>query len=188
MTLADGRPDRAAVRLFRPGRGIPATIAAFALLAIGLLAALEIVSALLGAPAGIVPYRRAADWAMTTSWNDTSALVVSAVVAALGLLLLLIALVPGRSAYVPLRTDDPETIIGMRRRSFADAIAHAARSARGARDARARMRGGRVRVTVTTAATDVRAVHDTVLQAVSDKIDEIDPVHRPRVDLHVRRG
>ena len=76
----------------------------------------------------------------------------------------------------------------MRRRSFADAVEHAAQSAWGVRDARARMRGDHVRVRVTTAATDIHAVHDAVLQAVSHKIDEIDPVHRPRVELNVRRG
>jgi hypothetical protein len=184
---APRRANRAAVREFRPRRVIPAVVASAALMAIGLIAALEIISGLLGVPARLIPYPRVLAWAQSTRWNETAVIVGAAVIAALGLLLLLIALVPGRPRYVPLHTGDPELVMGMRRRSFARALEHAATSVQGVKDAKARVRGDRVRVTATTTMHDSARLEDAAHQAVAGTINSLGPTGAPRLDVSLRR-
>lgn len=181
------RVSRTAVRTFRSHRTIPAVVAAAVLTAISVLAAVEIISALLGRPARIIPYDRVLTWARTTPWNDRSVIIVAAIITALGLLLLLIALIPGRTRYVPLRSHDPDLIIGMRRRSLTRALENAAGRVAGVRDARVRMRGDNVQVLARTTVRDGTGLADAVRRAVSDEIDAIGPARAPHVDVALRR-
>ncbi|MDF5753367.1 DUF6286 domain-containing protein [Spongiactinospora sp. TRM90649] len=184
------RADRAAAHVFRPRRVWPAIIVSALLLAIGLIAAIEIISALAGHPARIVPYQAFGRWAAGTPWSDPRMLTGAAIAAVLGLILLLIALVPGRPRFVPLRTGDRDLIIGMQRRSFVHAIERAAESVDGIGGARAHLRRGRVHVTATTSLqTAAPRLERVVRQAVTAKIAALAPVPAPdvRVSVHGRR-
>ncbi|GLW06116.1 hypothetical protein Misp01_12460 [Microtetraspora sp. NBRC 13810] len=181
------RANRAAVRAFRPRRAVPGTIAAIVLLLLGLVSAIEVISALLGTPFRIVPYDRILNWAFTTRWNNPALLLGAGVAAILGLLLLLMALVPGRGRYIALRTGDPNLIMGMQRRSFARSLARAAESVDGVTAARGHARGGYVHVKATTPLRDTRTLEETVRRAIHDKIDSLSPASAPHVGVTVRR-
>ncbi|MCG5214447.1 DUF6286 domain-containing protein [Streptosporangium soli] len=181
-----GGANRAAARAFRPRRSWPAVIAAVALLVVGLVVALEIISALLQNPARLLPYDSVQGWANATRWNDTGVIVTAAVVTALGLLLLLIALIPGRPRYVPLLTGDRDLIIGLRRRSFARALSHAAEGVDGVSGARTRVHGNHVHVTATTPLHETGGLDDAIRQAVSSKLTSLAPASSPHLSVSLR--
>ncbi|GII42461.1 DUF6286 domain-containing protein [Planotetraspora phitsanulokensis] len=182
---APARP-RAAVRAFRPRRAIPSAISALALLAAGILTALETISALAGRPARLVPYDRVAEWAATTTWQDRQALTSAGITAVLGLLLLMFALVAGRPRLVALRTGDPDLVAGVRPRTMARILGAAASGADGVRRARTKIRGRQVVVKATTDLRDTAGVEERVLTAVEDEIGRLAPIGRYTVRAHVR--
>jgi hypothetical protein len=181
------RANRAAARAFRPRRVLPSVITAVVLLALGLIAAIEIISALVGGPARLLPYDSAGRWAATTRWNDTGTIVAGTILSLLGLLLLLIALVPGRPRFIPLLTGDRDLVIGMHRRSFTRALAHAAESVAGIDSAKARWQGNRIHVTATTSLRDTRGLNDAVRQAVSSKLTSLGPASTPHLSFSLRK-
>jgi hypothetical protein len=171
-------------RAFRPSRGLPATVAALALLGIGGLTAVHVVSALLGLPVKLVPYERWARWASATPWNDSRVLAVASALALIGLVLLLIAVVPGRGRMIALRTGDPDLVVGLPRRALARALRARANQVDGVRSAGARMRGWHADVSVRTDLRDTTALGDRVRGAVEDELARLAPDHR--VSLHLR--
>ncbi|MEN3535246.1 DUF6286 domain-containing protein [Microbispora sp. ZYX-F-249] len=173
-----------AARAFRPSRGLPAAVAALALLGIGGLTAAHVVSALLGRPIRIVPYEDWARWARTTAWDDNRALAVAAALALIGLVLMLIAAVPGRGRMIALRTGDPDLMVGLPRRTLARALRARANAVDGVRAAGARMRGWHADVSVRTDLRDTAAIGERVRAAVGDELARLSPAHR--VSLHVR--
>ncbi|GGO15965.1 hypothetical protein GCM10010116_32160 [Microbispora rosea subsp. aerata] len=174
----------ATARAFRPARGLPAAVAALALLGIGGLTAVHVVSALLGLPVKIVPYDQWARWASTTAWNDGRVLAVAGALALIGLVLILIAVVPGRGRMVALRTGDPDLVVGITRRTLARALRARANAVDGVRAAGARMRGWHADVSVRTDLRDTAALGDRVRAAVEDELAGLAPAHR--VSLNVR--
>jgi hypothetical protein len=183
---ASGSRPRAAVRAFRPRRAIPAAISALALLAAGVLTALETISALAGRPARLVPYEQVAAWAQTTTWQDRQALTSAGIAAVLGLLLLLFALVAGRPRLLALRTGDPDLVAGVRPRTLTKLVAAVASEADGVRGARAKVRGRQVTVNARTDLRDTLEVQERVRAAVEDEIGRLAPIGRYTVRAHVR--
>ncbi|WP_327048423.1 DUF6286 domain-containing protein [Microbispora sp. NBC_01189] len=173
-----------AERAFRPGRGLPAVVAALALLAIGVLTAVEVISALLGHPVGLVPYERVAGWARTTAWNDDRALAAAAALALIGLVLVLIAAVPGRGRLVALRTADPDLVVGVPRRALARVLSGAAGRVDGVRAAGARVRGWHADVSVRTDLRDTTVLRERVRAAAEREIARLAPAHP--ISLRVR--
>ncbi|MDP9865512.1 MULTISPECIES: DUF6286 domain-containing protein [Streptosporangium] len=178
--------DRAASRAFRPRRVIPAVITAALMTVIGVLVAVETVSALLGRPVRWVPYDRMLSWASSTPWNDPRVMVGASVVTALGLLLVLLALVPGQPRLIPARTGDPDLIIGMRRHGFTRALAHAARRVQGIDRAHVRLRGRTAQVTVDSHMWDVTGLAEAVRLAVTERITALAPVDDYAVRVNLR--
>ncbi|GAA2214936.1 hypothetical protein GCM10009850_104030 [Nonomuraea monospora] len=183
---AERAADRAAVRAFRPYRRIPAVIVATLLALLSLLVLAETVSALAGRPLRWIPYDRMLGWATTTLWSDPRVLLGAAVAALLGLLLLAIALVPGRPRMVPVRSGDPDLIIGLRPRSVARALAHAAEQVPGVRSARATLRGRTVAVTPTTCGRGVDGFGQDVRGAVLSRLAALDLVEPYRVSVNIK--
>ncbi|RBQ14261.1 hypothetical protein DP939_41325 [Spongiactinospora rosea] len=183
------RADHAAAHAFRPWRRWPAVIASVVLMALGIIAAIEIISALFGGAARVVPYEPLWRWATSAHWNEPAMLTGAAVAALLGIILLLAALIPGRPRFVPLRSGDRDLIMGMQRRSFTNAVRHAVEDVDGVREAKARLRRGRVRVTATTSLlTAAPRLTEAVRQAAAAKIRTLAPVSTPDVKVTVRDG
>ncbi|GAA4223595.1 hypothetical protein FHR32_001327 [Streptosporangium album] len=177
--------DRAANRAFRPRRVVPAVITAALMTLLGILVAVETISALLGRPVRWIPYDRLLGWASSTTWNSPQVMLGGSVLTALGLLLVLLALVPGQPRLIPARTGDPDLIIGMQRRGFTRSLAHAARQVQGIDRARVRLHGRTAQVTADSSLRDTTGLAEAVRQAVTDRITALAPVddHPVRVNL-----
>ncbi|WP_051752435.1 DUF6286 domain-containing protein [Streptosporangium amethystogenes] len=178
--------DRAAVRAFRPRRVVPAVITAVVMTAIGVLVALEVISALAGHPLRLLPYDRMFAWASSTPWSDRQVMAGAGLVGLLGLLLVLFALIPGRPTLIPVRTGDKDLVIGMQRRGFARSLAHAAERVRGVDQARVRLVGKTVRVDAHSAVRDTTGLADAVREAVTARIAALSPVWNHPVHVHLR--
>ncbi|MFF5208792.1 DUF6286 domain-containing protein [Streptosporangium sp. NPDC000396] len=167
--------DRAARRAFRPRRVIPATITAALMVVIGALIAVEVISALLGKPVRWVPYDRLLSWASSTTWNDPVVMAIAGLITALGLLLVLLALVPGRPRLIPIRTGDPDLIVGMQPRGFTRALAHTARQVPGVDRATVKLRGRTAQVTAHSPLRDTTGLAQAVQRAVTERIAALGP-------------
>ncbi|MFF0307977.1 DUF6286 domain-containing protein [Streptosporangium sp. NPDC004379] len=165
---------------------VPAVVTAVLMLAVGGLVAAEIISALLGMPLRVVPYDRMLAWASSTPWRSPQALGAATLLTALGLLLILLALIPGRPGTVPVRTGDPDLIVGVRRRGFTGALAHAADRVPGVEHSRVRLAGRTARVTARTTLRDASGLPEAVRQAVHARIEELSPVHDHPVTVRLR--
>ncbi|MFC4112386.1 DUF6286 domain-containing protein [Nonomuraea zeae] len=183
---ADRAADRAAMRAFRPQRRIPAIVVALLLALLSLLVAAETISALLGRPLRWIPYDRMLGWAASTLWSNPLFLLGSAIVTLIGLALLLTALVPGRPSMVPVRSGDPDVIIGLRPKSVTRALEHAAEQVPGVRSARARMHGHTVAVTSAGFGPDGERYGEAVRGAVLSRLAALDLVEPYRVDVNVK--
>ncbi|MFI6507355.1 DUF6286 domain-containing protein [Streptosporangium sp. NPDC050855] len=178
--------DRAAVRAFRPRRVIPSVITALLMTALGLLVALEVVSALLNRPLRLVPYDRILPWASSTPWSDPRVMAGAGLTGLLGLLLVLLAIVPGRPTLVPVRTGTRKLLVGVQRRGFARSLARAAEAVPGVDRARVRLLGRTVRVRADAGTRDVTDLGDVVREAVNARIDAFSPVRRHSVRVRLR--
>jgi hypothetical protein len=173
-------------RAFRPTRSAPAAIAALVLLAIGVVTAIHVISALLATPVKFVPYEKAAQWARSTTWGDNRALALASALTLLGLVLLLIAAVPGRGRLITLTTGDPDLAVGVPRRTMAGVLSAAASRVDGVRRARARVRGWRADVRASTDLRNTEQVRERVRAAVAEQLDRLAPAHRMSVRVQVR--
>ncbi|ETK35496.1 DUF6286 domain-containing protein [Microbispora sp. ATCC PTA-5024] len=172
------RPEsRGVARAFRPTRAGPAGIVALVLLALGVVTAVQVITTLLGNPVRIVPYDQVARWLRTTTWDGDRALAVASALALLGLLLLLIALVPGRGRMVTLATGDPDLAVGVPRRTLSAVLTAAASHVDGVRHARARVHGWRADVRADTDLRDTAGVGERVRAAVERELDRLAPAH-----------
>jgi hypothetical protein len=187
VTGASGRAaDRAAVRAFRPRRTVPAVVVAALLTVLGAVVAAETVSALAGRPLRWVPLDRLLIWAASTPWNDPLFLLGTALVTLIGLALVVTALVPGKPRLIPVRTGDADLIIGMRRKSFARALAHAAEEVPGVHSARASVHGRTAAVTATTSGWDRERFGEAVRAMVLSRLAALNPVEPYQVKVNMR--
>ncbi|WP_327089863.1 alkaline shock response membrane anchor protein AmaP [Nonomuraea sp. NBC_01738] len=178
--------DRAALKAFRPGRTVPAMIVAGLLTVLGVVVAAEIISTLFGRPLGWLPSRQMLQWGRATAWQDPLVLIGGGVVALIGVVLVVAALMPGRPRLVAARTGDPDLIIGMRKKSFVGALARAAQEVPGVRGAQASMRGQTVRVTATTSGWDDDNTGNAVKQAVLTRMAALAPIQPYQVSVRTK--
>ncbi|WP_157250871.1 DUF6286 domain-containing protein [Nonomuraea typhae] len=178
--------DRAALGAFRPGRTVPAVIVAALLAVLGTVVAAEVIARLFGRSLGWLPGPALLAWGRGTMWQSPAVLIGAALVTLIGLALLLTAFLPGRPRLVPLRTGDPDLVIGMRRQSFTTALARAAAEVPGVRSARAVTRRRTVTVTATTSGWNDAATGDAVREAVLARLAALGPVQEHRVAIRLK--
>lgn len=177
---------RLAVREFRPRRAFAGFAAALLVTAAGGVAAIELLAAALGSGVHPVPGAdAAADALRRYTWRD--ALPVTGAVAALGAAFLLAAL-PGRLRAVPLAGADPRQAGAIGRGALRRSLADAALGVPGIERARVRgprpFRGGLV-VRATTRYRNPANLADLVHLAVDARLDRIEPMQRPLVDVRL---
>lgn len=179
---------RLAVREFRPRRAFAGVAAALLVTVAGGVAAIELLAAALGSGVHPVPgVAVVADALRRLSWRDPDVLLGSGAITFLGLAFLLAAL-PGRLRGVPLAGSDPRQAGAIGRAALRRTVADAALDVPGIESARARGPGLFRRGLVVKAVTEYRNpanLADLVHLAIDARLDRIEPMHRPRVDVRL---
>ena len=178
---------RAAARAFRPRRVLPAVVVAAVLAAAAILAAIEVISTLAGHPVHVLPAGWLARTGRDVHWDDTAALATAAVACALGIVLIALALAPGRSRMIALASGDPQTVTGITRAGLRRYLAAAATGVDGIARARVRLGRRRARVRAASPLRDARGLSGQVEQAVTGRLEQLAPLRPRRVRVTVRR-
>jgi hypothetical protein len=124
---ADAR--RALVRSLRPTRRTAAVPVALLLLAGGVLTVTEIVLARLGLPPLVAPRQRLTRQIASFAFDDPAVTAGAALAALLGVLLLTMALLPGRPRPLLVESGDPYVLLTLGRRSLRRLLTQDARQA-----------------------------------------------------------
>lgn len=182
----DRRARRVAVHTFRPRRSWPAVITGLLVLAVAVVAAAEVIAALAGNPLRLFPVGTATDYAAATTWSEPSVQIASAVLALIGMALIVVALAPGRSRWTALRTDDPALVVGLTRPALRRAVAAAAQEVSGVDNAHVTVRGNRLRVHVRTGMREAGDLPTEVTRSVERRLQELAPLRSMRIVTNVR--
>lgn len=178
-------PLRRSRRVLRPAR-TPAAVTVAVLLTAGFgLTAAEIVAGLWGRPLGLVPVDEAVELATGISWRELSLPALG--VALAGLVLLLLAVLPGRSRLVPVETTDPLIVIGITRSGLRRTLRAVAQQVEGAGKTKVRLRRRRIEVTVTTGPESSGAMLRQVGAAVGDRLAALGTLGTGEVVMRLRR-
>ncbi|MEU4578040.1 DUF6286 domain-containing protein [Nonomuraea sp. ATR24] len=182
---AQDTPLRRSNRVLRPAR-TPAAVAVALVLtaALGLTCA-EVVASLMGRPLGWVPVNEAAELASASSWSELDAVAVA--LAGTGAVLLLLALLPGRSRLVPVETTDPLIVIGITRSGLRRTLRAVAQEVDGVRRAQVRLRRRRIEVTVVTEGESSGTMLRQVGNAVGDRLAGVGTLAAGEVVVRLRR-
>lgn len=167
----------------RPSRTLPATITAIVLVAAGAGLVWLGVSALMGDTS-------LAEGALSTTtavtWGSIALYAAVAVAAVIGLVLLLAALLPGRRTALTAGTtwhgmDGTTTVMG---RSAVERLATArAERVDGVSAARAQLRGGRLKLSLSTYLVSTEELQGTVRDVVQSSLDDLGLKPAPRVSV-----
>ena len=182
----DRRAKRIAIHTFRPRRSWPAIIIGFLVLVVAVIAAAEVIAALAGNPLRLLPVGTATDYVATTTWSEPSVQIASAILALIGLTLIVVALVPGRGRWMALRTDDPALVVGLTRSALRRTVAAAVQDVSGVAGAHVRVRGNKMRIHVSTGMRDTRGLPAEVTRAVERRLAELAPLRSMRIITQVR--
>ncbi|MFJ9555919.1 DUF6286 domain-containing protein [Nocardiopsis sp. NPDC101807] len=182
----DRSARRTAVRVFRPQRSLPAAVAAASVAVVGGLAVAVTTAGAGGAPSPLPGIGGGLSRVSSTPWEAPEAMVLSAVAAAVGLTLVLTALLPGAGGHLALRTDDRDTVAGLSRRGLRDILAVEARGVDGVGSVR--VRGGRrtVRIEVRTHIREAGWLGERVDAVVRQRVEDLRPLRAPRVVVRLR--
>lgn len=175
------REDRVALKAFRSSRTVLSSIVALLVTACGVVVAAQVVSVLLGSP--WLSMDGLYGWASTTPWRSPIVLTVAIVALLVGLALLYSAFGRGGSGLIPVHSGDPDLVVGVRARSFADALAHSAAQVPGVYEAHAAIHGATVAVTGRASPdTEEQVVRDAVLT----RLAALEPVKPYAVTVELR--
>ena len=181
-------PRRKARREFRPRRRIPGVLLAAVLVAAGIVGCVWAASAALSHPLWNIPYRDfAGPLQSSVHWDDTGTLLVASAVAFVGFLLIVMAVVPGRTRAVPLASGDESLVIGVPRRSLRRSLGWLAADVAGIDKAKVRIGRHSVRVRATTRLRDPAGLRESVQGVVEDRLARLDPLWPVRVKVRLRR-
>jgi hypothetical protein len=163
-------------------------LVAAVIFAAGLVGGIWAASAALGHPLWNIPHGDfAGPTQSTVHWDGTGTLIVASAVAFTGFLLVLIALLPGRTRAIPLASGDDSLVIGVPRRSLRRSLGWLAEDIAGID--RAKVRTGRrsVKVRATTRLRDPAGLRESVQAVVEDRLASLDPLWPVRVKVRLRR-
>ncbi|TDV48744.1 DUF6286 domain-containing protein [Actinophytocola oryzae] len=171
-----------------PRRTTPAAVTAVVLLAVCVLTAISAIQLIAG-QRPLVSYAAIAELAHTTRWDSPAVVVAACVVALVGLVLLVAAVLPGRPTVIPLRNGETgsDTVLdsGASRRSLRSTLHAAANGVDGVTATTLTLRGKKVTAAVRTNRTTVAGLDEAVRAAIGRRLDQIAPATRPAVRVRV---
>jgi Family of unknown function (DUF6286) len=181
-------PRRKARREFRPRRKIPGVLVAAVLVAAGIVGCIWAASAALSHPAWNIPHGDfAGPLQSTVHWDDTGTLLVASAVAFAGFLLIVIAVIPGRTRAIPLASGDDALVIGVPRRSLRRSLGWLAADVAGIEKAKVRTGRHSVKVRATTPLRDPAGLRESVQAVVENRLARLDPLWPMHVKVRLRR-
>jgi Family of unknown function (DUF6286) len=168
---------------------LPASLVASLLTVAGATAAVQIVSTAFGHPL-LKPQVTAPVVRLlhTLTWHDPISMAVGGALVFAGLLLVLAAVLPGRTRTAPLAGDDPRFVTGLGRSSLRAALLATVLAVPGVESATVRLRGRlrpRAEVRVVAGFRDPGDLGEQVADAVRDRLEDLDPVRVPEVAVRV---
>ena len=164
-------------------------VVSVALIAFGVVLAVEVGAALFGAPPLLVDWRGAYDAGRTDSWSSNPVRVVASVVTAVGLLLLLAQLKPRRVSRLAVSTDDRYTDAAVTRAGVRGALRRAAENVDGISGAKVRLGRRRAKVVASTRAGETGLREDLtadIRTAVIDRLTSLELTRPLRVHARVQ--
>ncbi len=165
-----------------------AFILAVALAAASIIVIIEVIAFAAHASPVVVHWPTWYRWAQKTRWDALVVRVWSAILIAVGVLILAIELKPRRITRLPLRSGDPATDAALTRSGLAGTLRAAATSIDGITSATVTVRRRRARVAAKSAArgrTTAGAHKDPVTQAVRGRLDDLNLRRPPRLKVRV---
>ncbi|GAA5060137.1 DUF6286 domain-containing protein [Nocardia callitridis] len=167
----------------RPRRVVLATLVAVVLLALSVAVAVSLIQRLVGA-GQFLSYDTVAGWLHGATWNQTVVLVVGAIAAAVGLVLLLVALWPGKPVVLALAPEG-EVSAGVSRQGLRTALRSTAHQVDGIESARIRLRRKSIKVFARSDRTDYDGLADVVCDTLTQRVQQIGPpsIRRVRAKL-----
>jgi hypothetical protein len=174
------------VRAFRPRRVLPSILAASLLTAAGGSTAVQVVSSRLGHP--VLRPEVTGRFLHTLTWDDPAPMAAGGGLALVGLLLVLAAVLPGRTRTAPLAGDDPRFVTGLGRSSLRAALRATVMDVPGVDAATVRLRGRlrpRAEIRAVGGFRDPGDLGEQVADAVRDRLADLDPVRVPEIAVHV---
>ncbi|WP_329787044.1 DUF6286 domain-containing protein [Lentzea sp. DG1S-22] len=163
----------------RSRRALPATLTALVLLAASVVVAVTAVQLALGEPPWL-SYDAVAGRLNEVRWSSTTVAVAGGVAAAIGLLLFLAAVVPGRARTVELDGNTAVSVRGLR-----NALRLAAH-VDGVESASVKVRRRRVKAVVRTKRAAADGLGDAVRTALENRVGEFALVRPPQVVVRVK--
>ncbi|WP_084514326.1 DUF6286 domain-containing protein [Nocardia acidivorans] len=173
----------------RPRRVVPAVLLALAVLAVCVVAVISLTGRLVGR-SELVSYDSLADRLHGTHWSDAAVLGAGIAIAGAGLVLLLIAVLPGRPVVIAL-DEVGDSPAGLARRSLRADLRRAAASVHGVESPRVHLGDKKIRVSARTGRAETAVLDTALREAVTGALDRIAPARpatvRTRLRSH-RRG
>lgn len=124
-------------------------------------------------------------WLRQHDWNSTTILTGGSVLAAVGLVLLLAAVLRPRRLLVRLADPSPDTVSGIARRGLPRDLGSAAASVDGITRAKVKVGRRRVKVTARTAMRDRTGLADAVRTAVEQRLAALAPARSMAVRARI---
>ncbi|WP_405646020.1 DUF6286 domain-containing protein [Streptomyces uncialis] len=179
-------PASSVPRRFWSPRRVPAGIVAALLVAAAGLLLYDIAAVRAGRPA--MHWRQVLGRELAERpLDDVWVLVGAGVAAALGLLLLVLALTPGRRALLPMLGADDAMRVALDRRAAAMVLRDRAAEVSGVQSVRVRVKRRKARVRAVSHFRPLDDVHTDLDSALADGVRELGLARPPSLDIRVRR-
>ncbi|MFE3453156.1 DUF6286 domain-containing protein [Nonomuraea sp. NPDC059194] len=180
-------PRRRAARVLRPAR-TPAGVAVALTMSAGFsLVAAEVLATLTGGGLDLVPVDATVAMAAGTSWSDPALMLGAMGVAAVGVVLLGLALVPGRCRMVALETADARIVMAITRTGLRRTLKSVAEDVDGVRSVRVRLRRRLIEVTVVSEAERSGEMLRRTGAAVGERLNGLGAMCAGEVVVRLRR-
>ena len=167
-----------------PRRTVPALIVALLLLVASVLVGVSCVQTIAGVPP-LLAFDTLGRTAASSTLADPAVLAAGGLLALLGAVLMLCALLPGIPQVLPLAAHEGGAVAGVARNGLARDLAAHARRADGVTTARVSVGARTIRVTAGTPLRDHSGLADKVRTAVDTRLAEVELARAPRLRVHI---
>lgn len=155
--------------------------------AAGILGCIWAASAALGHPLWRVSHSDFAGPVQNTvHWSSTGTVTTASIVAGVGLLLILIGVIPGRTRAIPVASRDGSVVIGVGRRNLRRSLGWLAEEVPGIDKAKVRHGRRFVKVRATTRLRDTTGLAEKVRTVVEQRLSALDPLWPTQVKVRLR--